>query len=131
MSERLDCPSAAVDDHARLFGVVDDDQRVQFLGAPIPLESQLVEALARDDQTARRLRFTAPCAQGACAQWRDGGCGVARRVAAAVTTELPSCGLRDTCRWWAQEGTAACAACVWVRTDNREPYGPLPVRVRQ
>ncbi|SES32009.1 hypothetical protein [Actinokineospora terrae] len=32
------------------------------------------------------------------------------------TIALPHCGIRDTCRWWSQEGPTACAVCPQVRT---------------
>jgi hypothetical protein len=39
--------------------------------------------------------------------------------------ELPACGIRERCRWFAQEGSAACAVCPLVRTDNTSSLAPL------
>jgi hypothetical protein len=33
--------------------------------------------------------------------------------------ELPECSIRAQCRWFAQSGAAACAACPEVVTDAR------------
>jgi len=33
-----------------------------------------------------------------------------------VVSELPSCQIRDTCRWFAEEGGAACLRCPQVVT---------------
>ena len=33
--------------------------------------------------------------------------------------ELPKCAIRRTCRWFAEQGPAACPACSYVITDNR------------
>lgn len=69
-----------------------------------------------------RFRFAAPCAQGACVFW-DGSCRAVdaahQDFDAAVpagSDPLPECGIRDTCRWWHQEGATACRICRYVRT---------------
>jgi uncharacterized paraquat-inducible protein A len=35
-----------------------------------------------------------------------------------VTEALPPCAIRRDCRWWQQEGKAACMRCPQVVTDN-------------
>ena len=115
---RADCPSSGLTPSARLLGVVGDDGRVRYLGTPAEVPEALRARLAADEDTPRRLRFTAPCATSGCAQWQDGGCSIARAVSAAPGP-LPACGIRERCRWFGQEGPAACASCAWVRTDSR------------
>ncbi|NCS45084.1 MAG: nitrogen fixation protein, partial [Microcystis aeruginosa BS11-05] len=38
-----------------------------------------------------------------------------------VTDILPPCRIRQNCRWWLQEGKAACLRCPQVVTDNYNP----------
>ncbi|MCA2699690.1 MAG: nitrogen fixation protein, partial [Microcystis sp. M179S2] len=40
---------------------------------------------------------------------------------AEVTDTLPPCRIRQNCRWWLQEGKAACLRCPQVVTDNYNP----------
>lgn len=114
-----DCPSSGLVPGARLLGVVDDDGRVRFLGAPADVPEPLATQLRDDDRASQRLRFTAPCAQAGCSRWQDGGCAIARAIVSPAPEAAPACSLRPTCRWYQQEGAAACGACAWVRTDNR------------
>lgn len=36
----------------------------------------------------------------------------------AVVEQLPPCSIRRDCRWWQQEGKAACMRCPQIITDN-------------
>jgi hypothetical protein len=53
-------------------------------------------------------------------QWADGRCGLADRIMTdladleAAAENLPRCGIRATCRWFAQHRTSACHACPMV-----------------
>ena len=38
-----------------------------------------------------------------------------------VVEQLPPCSIRSNCRWWQQEGRAACIRCPQVITDNYSP----------
>ena len=38
-----------------------------------------------------------------------------------VIEELLPCSIRRDCRWWQQEGKAACLRCPQVITDNYNP----------
>ncbi|MEH2255413.1 hypothetical protein [Nostoc sp.] len=39
-----------------------------------------------------------------------------------VAEALPPYSIRRDCRWWQQEGKAACMRCPQVITDNYNPY---------
>jgi hypothetical protein len=39
----------------------------------------------------------------------------------AVVDRLPPCHVRPDCRWWQQEGKAACLRCPQVVTDWAQP----------
>jgi hypothetical protein len=36
----------------------------------------------------------------------------------AVAEDLPPCSIRRNCRWWQQEGKAACQRCPQIITDT-------------
>jgi hypothetical protein len=76
------------------------------------------------------FRFAAPCLRRGCAHYETGTCRLGERVARLlpeVVGSLPSCPIRDRCRWWSQEGAAACLRCPQVVSDN---YRPSPTMVR-
>jgi hypothetical protein len=77
------------------------------------------------------FRLAATCVKGGCPHWRteqpgaegDGACSLVQRVRAGFPEVRPQqCGIRLVCRWFAQEGLAACRACPGVVTD----LGELP-----
>ena len=112
-------PSARNADGAELIGVVGDgDARVRWLPEPEPLDAAGREWLAAEGGEAR-FRFAAPCVTARCARW-DGRCQVGARLAVLADdapAELPACGIRARCRWWAEQGATACRLCPLVRTD--------------
>lgn len=128
-SRELACPSAASDwEGAQLLGVVGgtaDAPELQYV-EPRPVTPELL-GLAGPVLPEEVFRFTAPCRGEGCPQFRGGRCGVA---AAAVNhlsevTEgpLPRCSIRSTCRWWHDEGAAACRRCPTVVTADTARIG--------
>jgi hypothetical protein len=68
-----------------------------------------------------RFRTAAPCVTARCGRW-DGrrcevGAGLAALADGRTPAALPACGIRARCRWWAEQGAAACRLCPLVRTD--------------
>jgi hypothetical protein len=119
------CPSARAEAGNLLYGRVVDGQ-VERLGTPLPVTDAFVEAVGANGPAERRFRFAGTCQEGLCAQWTGTGCGVIERVLSdmavpAGEASLPRCVLRAGCRWYAQEGGGACAACSTVVTDRRKP----------
>lgn len=120
----LACPSAPPDwEGARVFGVVTgtvDRPQVRYF-EPRELTQELLD-LAAPAHPTEVFRFTAPCREGACRFFRDGCCGVGK--AATSTLEagdgepLPRCGIRPDCRWWHEQGPAACRRCALVVTED-------------
>jgi len=67
-----------------------------------------------------RLRFAGPCVEHRCVQWKGesgaGRCGLIDHAidSLGITSgaeSLPQCGIRSSCRWFAQYNRRACAAC--------------------
>ena len=123
--ETLACPSARAEPGNLLYGRVVEGQ-VHRLGTPLEVTPDFVEAVSLNGPPERRFRFAGSCQEGRCAQWTGSGCGVIERVLAEMRPAsagpaLPRCFLRAACRWFAQEGRSACAACSTVITDRRTP----------
>lgn len=123
----LMCPSAQPEIEGSVaFGVIagtGDDPRVQWIEQPVPVTPALL-ALAQPVQPTQVLRFAAPCQQKACCHFDGTDCRLATRLVQllpAVTDSLPPCRIRPDCRWFNQEGGAACRICPQVVTYCVEP----------
>lgn len=117
------CPSARPEwSGARVFGVVGGSvsaPRVDYLEKTLPVTDALLELSAPASPT-EVFRIAAPCACGACGHYQRGRCQLVERVVRqlpAVVNELPACLIRDGCRWFSQEGAAACLRCPMIVTD--------------
>jgi hypothetical protein len=118
------CPSARPDmDNSVIFGVVRRslaEPRVGYLEEPQPVSNELL-ALAEPVNPTEVFRFAATCA-GSCCQHFDGSnCRLATRIVLlmpAVVESLPPCAIRPHCRWWQQEGKAACRRCPAIVTES-------------
>jgi len=123
------CPSAQPDwEGAKVFGVVGgtpDAPETAYLAAPVPVTPELI-ALAQPVEPAEVFRFAAPCACSKCGHYSEqhARCKLAEKTVRwvpAVTDSLPVCSIRAECRWWNQEGRAACMRCPQVVTNNFSP----------
>jgi hypothetical protein len=121
------CPSAQpemVDSVA--FGVIGgtaNNPRVAYLTEPQPASNELL-ALANPVKPTEIFRFAAPCAGDACQHFDGSNCRLVTRVVQLlprVVDVLPACRLRSKCRWWQQEGRAACLRCPQIVTENYTP----------
>lgn len=121
------CPSSRAESGNLLFGRVVDGA-IERLGTPLAVDGAFLDAVREFGSPEQRFRFAGRCQEGACAQWTGTGCGVIERVLADVrppddgtapAAALPRCALRARCRWYVQEGAAACGACAHVVTDAR------------
>lgn len=120
------CPSAPADwPGARVIGVAGgsaDAPEVAYLDRPLPLDDALAASTspAAPDEV---FRIAAPCACSGCGHFSAGEskCQLARkivRLAPIVVEKLPPCSIRSDCRWWKQEGRAACQRCPQVVAVN-------------
>jgi hypothetical protein len=126
----MHCPSAQPDDpQAVIVGVVrreDGTARVQILPQTVPPET-LTGYVPSSLRPSEVLRFAAPCAEQRCAHFDGNRCLLADRIVARllpVVERLPPCAIRQTCRWFSQEGAEACRRCPQIIT---EPYAPSDV----
>lgn len=120
------CPSVPARVGVDLIGVAQPDGRVGFLSTPMRIDQAFLDIARNYGPTGDRFRFSASCEQGRCVHWTDSECGLINRLRQRVDAvslvpdleRLPSCGIRDACRWWAQHGASACKICVLVATDQ-------------
>jgi hypothetical protein len=121
------CPSAQPDmKGSRVLGVVGGSAEaplVSYLNEAIPVTDKLL-ALAGAVKATEVFRFSAPCEERACRHFDGSHCQLATRIVQilpAVTEALPACLIRPECRWYQQEGKAACQRCPRIVTQIYEP----------
>lgn len=116
------CPSAQPGmDGCRVLGVVQRDRpapMLQYLKQHLTATPEVL-ALSSPLKPTEVFRLAATCAEGRCPRFDGSDCKLATRVVrilpAAVDT-LPPCIIRKECRWYSQEGGAACKRCPEVTT---------------
>ena len=118
------CPSAPAEVGASLIGIIGTDGRSSRLRTPLQVDNAFLEAAGAACDLGKRFRFSSPCAGDGCGHWRDEACGLIgeirqRAAFAGLTGEatLPPCPIRAKCRWWQQDGGAACSVCSLVVHD--------------
>jgi hypothetical protein len=122
------CPSArSGDDDAVVFGVAEGTATapmVAYLRHPLPLVE--VRHLAGDLEPQEVFRTAAPCAMSACVHFTGSNCSLVTRLVARVEPVVekpPPCSIRSRCRWWAEQGVAACRRCPQLVTID---FAPTP-----
>jgi len=125
------CPSAPPEwEGSRVIGVVGGsaaEPRVSSLSEPLPVTNELL-ALSGPVSPTEVFRFAAPCHCTGCAHFAEQKCTLVERIVQLVpevVEQLPFCLIRNECRWWQQEGKAACQRCPQVVTDNYNPSSAM------
>jgi len=118
------CPSAQPTvKGGRVLGVVQhigDGFEVSYLDQPLPVTPELL-AMAAPAQPTEVFRLAAPCQTHHCPHYDGSDCSLVTRIVQimpAVVDQLPRCQIRPECRWFHQEGAAACRRCPQVSTVN-------------
>lgn len=107
------CPSSTAEAGHLLHGIVTKG-RVVPLDRAVPVNEEFLEKARAHGEPRSRMRFASSCYAKGCEHFKAGACEVAAKAAANPSGpgELPPCALREMgCRWWRQEGLAACVAC--------------------
>jgi hypothetical protein len=118
------CPSAQPGmEQCRVLGVVQRDGPtpiLQYLNEHLPATDEVL-AMAAPLKPTEVFRLAATCAEHRCPHFDGADCQLATRIVQilpAVVTTLPPCIIRQECRWYSQEGGAACLRCPEVTTVN-------------
>ncbi|MGD1713678.1 nitrogen fixation protein [Dapis sp. BLCC M172] len=121
------CPSARPESvNGVVFGVVGGtptEPRIDYLKQPLPMTEELI-AKASPVTPGEIFRTATSCIESGCQHFNGKDCSLAMRVVEklpVVTEDLPPCSIRRNCRWWQQEGKAACNRCPQVITDDYAP----------
>jgi hypothetical protein len=121
------CPSAQpCMEGSVVLGVVGgtvEEPQVAYLNKPLPVTEDVL-ALTGPVTPTEVIRFAAPCAAHACQHFDGAKCRLATRVVNLLpmaVDRLPPCHLRPKCRWWRQEGRAACMRCPIIVTETIGP----------
>ena len=104
-----------------------EEPRLGYLAEPLPVTKDIL-AFAGPVKPTEVFRFAAPCAGTACQHFDGTDCRLATKIVhmvLPVVEILPACQLRPHCRWWQQEGKAACFRCPQIVTENYQPSDQL------
>jgi hypothetical protein len=124
--KNLLCPSSRpTPGNSVVFGVISGhvEPRVTYLQQTQTVTEALVEKV-QPVTPAEVFRTASACETKACKHFNGTACQLATRVVQQLPTvveQLPPCAIRRDCRWWQQEGSAACFRCPQVITDNYSP----------
>ena len=117
------CPSAQPSADGVVIGVVTgstEKRRIGYLNQPQPVTEEIL-ALAGSADPGQVFRMASPCMGDGCKHFSGGDCSLVKRIVAGldpVVGGLPPCQIRPTCRWFRQEGRAACIRCPQVVTNT-------------
>lgn len=116
------CPSAQPGmDRCRVLGVVQQHgpaPMLQYLNEDLPATPEVLASSAPLKPT-EVFRLAATCAEHRCPHFDGTDCQLATRIVQilpAVVETLPPCIIRQECRWYSQEGGAACKRCPAITT---------------
>jgi hypothetical protein len=108
-------------DNCRVLGVVQQDgptPRIVYLNELLPATEEVLR-LAAPLKPTEVYRLSATCAEHKCPHFDGADCRLATRIVnimPAVVDSLPPCTIRKDCRWYSQEGGAACRRCPEITT---------------
>jgi hypothetical protein len=121
------CPSSQPEvEGARVLGVVQQTasgREVTYLDEPL-LATPDVLAMVGPVQPTEVFRLAATCQTNRCPHFDGAKCALAARIVQllpAVVDQMPQCQIRPECRWFRQEGVAACRRCPQIATVNYNP----------
>jgi hypothetical protein len=116
------CPSAQPGmDNCRVLGVIDHDApkpMLLYLNREMAVTPDVL-ALAAPLKPTEVFRLAATCEEHRCPHYDGTDCQLATRIVAmvpAAVERLPPCLIRKDCRWYSQEGEAACHRCPQITT---------------
>ncbi|WP_392533426.1 hypothetical protein [Nostoc sp. C117] len=118
------CPSGQPEiGNTVVFGVVGgtvEAPSIAYLTESQPVTEEIL-ALSDSVKPTEIFRIASSCQADACKHFDGSDCRLAMRIVQQLPTvveTLPACQIRSSCRWWQQEGKAACYRCPQMVTDN-------------
>jgi hypothetical protein len=92
--------------------------RIVYLNEILPATDDVL-SLSAPLKPTEVFRLAATCAEHKCPHFDGTYCRLATRIVEmlpAVVDTLPPCTIRKDCRWFSQEGAAACQRCPEITT---------------
>jgi hypothetical protein len=127
----LKCPSAQPGmGDVQLLGVISRDAAqptLSYLDEPAAPTAEILE-LAAPLPVSHVFRLSARYEESKCTHFDGTRCQLAVRIAQMLpeaVDSLPKCTIRPECRWFRQEGRAACLRCPQIVTGTYEADGVL------
>jgi hypothetical protein len=122
------CPSSKpAEPGATVLGVVGGTAarpQIVYLSDPVVVTADLLGTLG-ESRAGEVIRVAAPCRESGCAHFRNESCSLITKIVGvaddAPSQGIPKCHLRRRCRWYQQEGLAACRQCPLILTDEVAP----------
>ncbi len=93
--------------------------RLAYLDEALPATLELAAPL----DVSQVFRLSARCEEKKCTHFDGRDCQLAVRIARMmpeVVDHLPACNIRPDCRWFRQEGRAACVRCPQIVTGSND-----------
>jgi len=114
-----------------VLGIVIAPGQVAYLTPSVAVTEDLLGSLRESGiPIENRMRFACACREHQCRQWvnnsaENGRCGLVDRAVEALAigdepANLPNCGIRSHCRWFAQRQRKACLACPEILRQTAE-----------
>jgi hypothetical protein len=124
--QALMCPSAQPGmGDVQVLGVImrdAEEPRLAYLDQAVAATPDML-AMAAPVAVSQVFRLSARCEESKCTHFDGTRCQLAVRIAAMlpeVVDALPACNIRPECRWFRQEGRAACLRCPQIVTGTYE-----------
>jgi len=117
LSKDLQCPSYICKPDAEIFGIVNSFGFIDYLKSTIKVDETFIDEASKGRAPEKRFRFAGKCAKTGCKQWANNSstCSLVDKVIDVINNEeaneLPSCPIRNNCRWFAQRKGLACSNC--------------------
>lgn len=118
------CPSAQPEMSAPVaFAVVapaGEAGGLAYLDRPVPATAELL-SLTEGLPVGKVFRIAAACEERRCAHFDGAQCRLAQRLVELlpiVVDQLPACSIRNECRWYDEQGAAACQRCPQILTQS-------------
>ena len=106
-----------------VLGGTADLPRIVPMERPVAVTAALLD-LAGPVEPTEVFRIASRCQTERCVHFQEQQCQLARggvELLPEVTTEVPYCAIRPSCRWFQQEGVAMCKRCPQIVTDQLRP----------
>ena len=123
--KKYDCPSSPEKSKGKILGILNEKtNRMDILPEPVPVDEEIQKELDRfGDKKMKTIRLTNTCATKSCGQWDGTKCSLIGDILSKIEEKkrekgLQECGIRATCRWYAQEKEEACKVCTLVQYDQ-------------